>query len=296
MTISSIAQRADRLFSLFRIFAVAVVTFAGFGSLSAQCNSGEVLVGEDADNYYCMQKSKYESSPAKALAEQFCRTKRLLVADQNAIRALGFATDTQRFELFADTAQEQKSDLEHKLFDTFVDQSLDASVMAFRSAKSLNPWNVNNTINMLRAKGFESTTVISALRKIAAQKDKPAMFEAYEEFVETAKQVKEEWNTASDVTRDRQNANLRILLGALKVIQGDPQLGALVTSVEFGENLAYLYYLSGEVNDLGKVSDQKLKQLSELSGKLRSDLSAMVQSKRGWQRATGYGKGSPVCK
>jgi hypothetical protein len=273
---------------------VFVLDFAA--TVRAQCNSNEVLVGEDADNYYCMEKAKYDASPAKNLASQFCHAKYAVAGDQNAIRALGFNFDAQRFELFTDVAKDQKADLEHKVFDALLDQSLEGSGMAFKSAKSLNPWNVNNAVNMLKDKGFGNTAIINALRRVAAQKDKPAMYAAYKDFVELAKSAKEGWATGSDMAKDPDNANLRFLLGALKVMQGNPELGAAVTTLEFGENLAYLYYLTGEVNDLAKASGQKMKRLSELSAKLNGDVKALTQSKRGWQASTGYRTGTPVCK
>lgn len=273
------------------VFVLSVAT-----NVRAQCNSNEILVGEDADNYYCMQKSKYDASPARSLGSQFCQAKYAIVGDQGAIRALGFNIDAERFELFENVAKTQKADLERKLFDALLDQSLEATDMALKSAKSLNPWNVNNAINMLKEKGFGNTAVISALRRIAATKDKPAMYAAYKEFVETAKSAKEGWTTGSDMAEDPDNANLRLLLGALKVMQGNPELGAVVTTLEFGENIAYLCYLTGEVNDLAKASDQKMKRLSELSAKLNGDVKALTQSKRAWQASTGYKTATPVCK
>src|SRR5437660_1780346 len=67
----------------------------------AQCKPGDILVGEDADNYYCMERARYVGSMAQHYGVEFCHAKIAVGADQNAIRALGFATDAERFELYA---------------------------------------------------------------------------------------------------------------------------------------------------------------------------------------------------
>src|SRR5438874_1169778 len=78
-----------------------------FGIAYAQCKPGDILVGEDADNYYCMERSR--SSTAQHYGIEFCHAKIAVGADQNAIRALGFATDAERFELYAGVASTQKA-------------------------------------------------------------------------------------------------------------------------------------------------------------------------------------------
>jgi hypothetical protein len=265
------------------------------GITYGQCKSSEILVGEDADNYYCMEKAKYEGSDAQNFGLQFCHAKLAVAADQRAIHELGFATDAERFELFADVAKEQRADLKRKVFDAFLDQGLEKTETMLKSAKSLNPWNVNNAVHMLDTKRFGRPTIAAALRRIALQKDKPAMFVAYRDFVDVAKSAKEGWDTGSDMAKDPESADLRLLVGALKVVQGNPELGLAVTTFEFSESVVYLWYVSGEASELAKLSDEKLKRIPDLTERLKGHLKTMAQSKKTWRTATGYATGTPVC-
>ncbi|OGA72354.1 MAG: hypothetical protein A3G27_07545 [Betaproteobacteria bacterium RIFCSPLOWO2_12_FULL_66_14] len=253
-------------------------------------------MGEDSDNYYCRNKARYEGSDAQFAGTHFCIAKRTLAADQKAIRAMGFAIDTERFEMFGNVAREQKAELEQKLFDALLDGGLEATGMMVNSAASLNPWNVNNAVNMLRSKGFGNQTVIAALRRVAAQKNKAAMATAYHQFVEVAKAAKEGWSTGSAIASDPRNAELRLLLGALKVMQGNPELGLVVTGAEVGESLAYLVYLNGRVGELSSMTDEKLSRLSTLGKRLKDHVDAMRTSRTAWRQAMGINSGDPTCR
>lgn len=261
----------------------------------AQCKPGDLLVGEDADNYYCRGRGEYQGSAAEKAGARFCAAKLALAADQNAIRQLGFASDVERFEMFEDVAKEQKSELQRKVFDALLDQGLEAIGLAVDSAKSLNPWNVNNAVKMLEEKGFRNRAVAAALRRVAATKDKPAMAAAYHQFAEVAKAAKEGWNTGSDMASDQKNSEMRLLLGALKVAQGNPELGLLVTGVELGESLAYLVYVSGRVNDLTRSTDDKLLRVGTLSQRLKGHVDAVRASRSQWRHAMGIASGEPRC-
>lgn len=265
-----------------------------------QCKPGDVLVGEDADNYYCMERTKYEGSTTQKFGSQFCLAKQLLVADQTAIRNLGFALDAERFEMFENIAHEQKAELQHKIFDALLDQGLEATDIALDSAKSLNPWNVNKAIDMLKAKGFDNALIISALRRIALQEDKPTLLASYRDFVKLAKRAKEGWDTEAGIAKDPENSQLRLMVGALKIMQGNPELGLAVTAAEFSENLTYLGYLSGQVSDLTNASDEKLALLGTpthggLTQRLKLHVNDMMTAKNAWQKSSGYATGTPVC-
>jgi hypothetical protein len=283
--------------TLLRVYFLALpFLFFPLGSAHAQCKPGDILVGEDADQYFCMEKGKYEGSAAQKFGSQFCQAKQAVEADQSAIRALGFALDAERFEMFASVAAEEKTTLQQRVFDALLDQGLDASEAVLKSAKSLNPWNVNNAVKMLEAKGYGNASVIAALRRVAAQKDKPGMFSAYQDFVRVAKNAKEGWSTGSDMVKSTGSSQeLRLVLGALKMVQGNPELGLAITTAELGESVAYLAYLSGQVSELGKLSDEKLERLSGLSKRLKGHVEAMGTSKKGWRNSTGYATGLPVC-
>src|SRR5437870_2909576 len=115
------------------LLTLMLLLFAIEDAQAQKCKPGDVLVGEDADNYYCMERAQYEGSAAQRLGLQFCRAKPAVAADHNAIRELGFATDAERFELFANVAKEQKAELQHKVFDALFDQGLDAIETVFKS-------------------------------------------------------------------------------------------------------------------------------------------------------------------
>jgi hypothetical protein len=281
--------------------ALPLLLFLALQAVHAQCKPGDVLIGEDADNYYCMERAKYEGSATQNFGSKFCLAKRAVAADQTAIRELGFPLDAERFEMFKNVAQEQQAVLQHKIFDGLFDQGLEATGIVLDSAKSLNPWNVNKAIDMLKAKGFDNAEVIAALRRIAQQKDKPAMVAAYRQFVQAAKSAKEGWDTASDIASDPENSQLRLMVGALKVMQGNPELGLAVTAAEFAENLTYLGYLSGQVSDLTNASDEKLALLGTpthggLTQRLKLHVNDMMAARNAWQKSSGYPTtAAPVC-
>lgn len=261
----------------------------------AQCKPGDLLVGEDDDNYYCRRRSEYQGTPADRAGTKFCGATLALAADQNAIRQLGFAGDVERFNMFAKVAEEQKKDLQRKVVMALVDQSLEAGSLAMKSAKSLNPWNVNNAVTTLTEKGFGYPPIIAALRRIAAAKDKPAMAEAYEGFQKLAKSFVEGVNTGWDMGKEPESADLRFLLGALKIMQGNPEAGAIITGLEFGESMAYLYYVNSEVGDLSKATDDKLVRLTKLTERLKHRVDTIESARAQWRKAMGIRTGQPTC-
>jgi len=273
---------------------LAVVAIAP-GPTHAQCKPGDMLVGEDEDNYYCRSRREYEGSPTQALAARVCAARRTLAADQSAIRALGFGIDVERFEMFADVAKAQKAELEHKVFGALFEQAFEATGKAVESAKSLNPWNVNQAADLLEAKGFGNPAVIAALRRIARQRDKPAMAAAYQQFAAAVNGAKEGWSTGSGMAKDPDNAKLRLLVGALKVVQGNTDLGMAVTTAELGESLAYLVYVNGRVNELTKVSDEKLARLATLGNRVKGHVEDVRTARTAWRKAVVIKTGEPTC-
>jgi hypothetical protein len=262
---------------------------------SAQCKPGDVLVGEDEEQYYCMKRSDHEDSPTQKHGVAFCNQKRLVAADQNAIRVLNVALDADRFEMYTSVAKDQKQQLENLLFDAMLDQGLAAAGMALKSAKSLNPYNVNKAADDLVKNGFGHPDIIAALRKIASIKDKPAKAAAYREWEIRIKAARNGWRTAQGVAKDTANANLRMMVGALKLMQGNPQAALLINGLQAGESLLYLLYLNAQVDDLAASSDDRLAQLVTLSSRLKSHVETLVAEKKAWQKTTGYTGAWPIC-
>jgi hypothetical protein len=280
-----------------RLFSAAtLITVLGSPCRTAHAQPGPdyILIGEDADSYYYMKKSEYTGSAAEKTSQKYHQLKLVLGADQAAIREQGFAVVGERWELYAGVAKEEKEALQRDLFNALLDQALDATTLAAESAKSLNPWNVNKAIDLLKEKGFRNEAVLAALRKIARTSGKPEMAEAYKEFVEAFKAAKEGWNTGKDMKKDPENAQLRLAVGALKCLQGNPELGLVVTGAEFGEHLLYLGYLTGKVGELARVTDEKLSTLAVLTERLKGHVSELNEAKKAWRKATGYGTATPV--
>jgi hypothetical protein len=228
-------------------------------------------------------------------AANYCAAKLKVGADERAIQQMNFGNETRSFEMFADVSAEQKAKFQKKVLDALLDQGLEVTKMAADSAKSLNPYNVNATIKRLRAEGLNNDAIFAGLRKIAATKDKPAMAAAYKSFVDLVKNEKEGYDAGKDMAEDSQDANLRLLLGVLKVAQGDSEVGLVVTGADFGVSFAYLGYISGQVDDLTQVTDSKLLQLNSLIDRLKQDVSALNAAKQDWAGANDH-PGEPDCR
>lgn len=265
------------------------------GTAVAQCKPGDILIGEDADNYYCQSRIDYEGTPAQKYGAEFCREKTRVEADQNAIRQQGFSLDTEQFEMYGKVGEEQQAKIQHQVLDALLDQGLAGSVKAVDYAKSLNPVNVNKAISFLNKAGLNAPGVTSALRAVAAQSGKPGMAAAYKNFVVAARGAKEGWDLKETNEADSENKNLRLLLAGLKIAQGNYELGLVVQTAEFGESFAYLFYLDSRVDDLSRVTDDKLLRLNSLSERLKGDVAAKAQSKLNWQTATAHPGASPSC-
>ena len=113
------------------------------------------------------------------------------------------------------------------------------------------------------------------------------MAKAYEEFIEIVKYTKEGHETANGMNEDTHNANLLLALGALKVTQS-PEMAAVVTAAEFGEGLAYLGYVSIQVDDLARITDSKL-TLTNRIARLKRDVHAFNTVQKDWAASGKYG-------
>ena len=207
---------------------------------------------------------------------------------------MNFGSDARSFEMFAGVSEAQKAKFEEKISGALLDQALEATTLAAKSASSLNPWNVNSTINKLRANGLNSDMIFAGLRKIAATKDKPAMARAYKELVEHLKTLKEAHDNMKDAVEELKNGDPQLLLGVLKVAQGNPELGLAVTALDFGESFAYPGYVSTQVDDLTQVTDDKLTLLQGRIDRLKKDVDALNKAKRDWTTKSEK-SGGPDC-
>lgn len=229
-----------------------------------------------------------------ASADEFCRMKGLAQSDVDAIKAIDFKADVEQFEQFEALGKKEKAAFQKKALMAALDQGLEAAEKGVDAAKSLNPWSVNTAIKDLKARGYDNELLFSAMRKVAAAKNKPDKVEAYKAFVKLAKAGYEGYETGKDMREEPDNARLRFLLGALKVMQGNPELGLMVTGAEFGESLGWLYYLNKLQNERMDITDTKLRLLGQLSDNLKAHIDAMKSARSAWNAETGQA-GDPSC-
>lgn len=240
---------------------------------------------------------------AEIYAERFCGAKKLIAVDIQGVKALDFKADIQQFETFEKLSKDQKSEFERKAAMALVDQALDAGQMAAGSAKSLNPWNVNTAVKNLKAQkwikaaeahGLKTDLVFSAMRRIAAAKNKPDAAAAYKLFVHEAKVAREGYDTGHDMAKEPDTAGLRFLLGALKAVEIGPEAGLAVTGAEFIESAAWIYWLNKLENLQMAVTDQKLEQLTKLVQQLKAHAAKLNAARADWTKAARK-TGEPVC-
>ena len=233
-------------------------------------------------------------SAGSPVSVKFCAAKLKVSADERAIQQMNFGNDERSFEMFENVSKAQKMKFEEKVLGALLDQGIEATKMAANSAKSLNPWNVNTKINELRAVGLNNDTIFTGLRKLAAAKDKPAMAAAYKDLVDLVQSAKEGYDTGKDMAKEPENATLRLLLGVLKVAQGNPELGIAVTAADFGESFAYLGYMSVKVGDLTRLTDDKLVLLKSRIERLSNDVVSLRKAKQDWT-TTNAEQSEPDC-
>jgi tetratricopeptide (TPR) repeat protein len=247
-----------------------------------------------------MARDKFVSARAAA----FCRAKVAAAADRKAWEQLGvsFESAVERFKEFEDVSTDQRDEMKNKAFDAL----LDHSVPLAEAAGVLNPWNVNGAIKELRATSGRFAPVMApvedALRRVAAAKNKSERAEAYKAYVEMVKVKKDEIATHTAMAKDEKNRTLHGLLGVLKIVQGNPALGRVVSGVEFLESAAYLAYLrglrpggnTGAIGSMVSITDDQLKQLPAMRKQLKEHVAARNNARQAWQKATGK-TGEPVC-
>ncbi len=234
-----------------------------------------------------------EAASSNAIRQQFCKAADFIRKDQEGLRALDFKTDSEQFERYAEASREQKAAVQKKVIDGLLDQSLEVAQKGVEAAKSLNPVSVNDAIGKLKAAGFTNKRLLGAMRKVASTQGKPAMAESYKFFVDTAKSSKEAYDTDADMAKEPDSAQLRFLLGALKIMQKNPELGVVVMTAEFGESAAYLGFLNSAVAEQADLTDDKLYNESRLATQLRQHVAAKKQARADWVKAGNAGE--PDC-
>lgn len=247
----------------------------------------EILSGQE------IQTGKKKIDPQ--LIRSFCSAQMRVQADQEAIRALDFEAEITSFEMFEQVSQQQKAELINTLLSATLDQGLEASKMLPKKLMSLNIGNVHSEIKRLEVIGLNKNQhVINALYEIAQSIDERKKIKAYYRFLEQVQTAKKVYSAGAGVVKDSDNAGLRFLLGALQIAQQNKVLDLWVTAAEVGENFAYYLYLSGQVDDLTTLTEQKMKRLHELTTRMKNDMAVFKAAKRKLQ-AAGM-SGEPDCR
>jgi len=228
------------------------------------------------------------------LIRSFCSAKMRVKADQEAIRALDFKAEIASFEMFEQVSQQQKTELINTLLSAALDQGLEASKKLPRKLMSLNITNVHSEIKRLEVIGLnKNQDVVNALYELAQSIDERKKIKAYYRFLGQVQTAKKVYSAGAGVVKDPDNAGLRFLLGTLQIAQQNKVLDLWVTAAEVGENFAYYLYLSGQVDDLTTLTEQKMKRLHELTTRMKKDMAAFKEAKRKLQ-AAGV-SGEPDC-
>lgn len=280
------------------LFAIVplVVAFA-LPAYAAGCPPGTVKIGESREETateFIIHPICKELLVNPALAQSVCSAKLKIAADQEAIRLMNFKADTESFDRFEAIAQEQKEDLTNKLLSTVLDHGIEVAGKLANEVKSLNLDNVHSKIEKLKfIKLNKNQRVIDAMYEIAQSIDKRKRAKAYSRFIKELKTAKTIYSTGTGMAKDEENASLRFLLGALKIAQRNPEFGLLVTTVDVGENLAYLAYLPGQIDDLSKLTDDRMEILNERIKQMKQDMNTFKTAKKNWQ-ASGM-SGEPNC-
>lgn len=268
------------------IGAVSVASAADASRPSA-IRQLEILSGQE------IQTGKKKVDPQ--LIRSFCSAKTRVKADQEAIRALDFKAEMASFEMFEQVSQQQKAELINTLLSAALDQGLEASKKLPKQLMSLNITNVHSEIKRLEAIGLNKNQhVVNALYEIAQSIDERKKIKAYYRFLEQVQTAKKVYSAGAGVVKDSDNAGLRFLLGTLQIAQQNKVLDLWVAAAEVGENFAYYLYLSGQVDDLTRLTEQKMKRLHELTTRMKNDMAVFKEAKRTLQ-AAGM-SGEPHCK
>lgn len=268
----------------------------------SSCPPGTVQVGEEREEtptqiiiHPVCQQLPVAPVVDPALARSICSAKRRIAADQQAIRLMNFDADTESFEKFEWIAREQKAELTNKLLSAALDQGIDAASKLPKKLMTLNMNNVHKEIKKLESIGLnKNQRVIDAMYEIAQSIDERKKIKAYNRLLKEVKTAKEIYSTGTGIAKDPDNAGLRFLLGALQIAQRNPVLGLWVTAADVSENFAYFVYLTGQVGDLSKLTDDKMKALNERIVQMKKDMTAFKTAKQKWQ-ASGM-TGEPDCK
>jgi hypothetical protein len=269
-----------------RILTAAIVLLFS-NCAAAQCDPGDVVIGETAHFFICQKRSAYIGSEAERLCKKYFILTEAIKADQNAIKEFGFTIDSERFDLYEKISKERKEKLEGIIFNLLLDQGLEAVRGVVKAGSSLNPFNVNRTIALLESKGLKNKTIMAALRKIAATKDKPQMAKAIGELIDGINSAREGWAAGEAAAEDPSYAERHLIVGALKILLGSSELGLAITAAEVAENYVYLFYLTGEVASLARETDDKLIRLSALSARLKGHVADRRLALNSWREEIG---------
>jgi hypothetical protein len=275
------------------VLVAAVVCPGAVGGASATDTSRpsairqlEILSGQE------IQTGKKKVDPQ--LIHSFCLAKMRVRADQEAIRALDFKAEIASFEMFEQVSQQQKTELINTLLSAALDQGLEVSKKLPKKLMALNINNVHSEIKRLEVLGLnKNQNVVNTLYELAQSIDERKKIKAYYRFLEQVQTAKKVYSAGAGVVKDPDNTGLRFLLGALQIAQQNKVLDLWVTAAEVGENFAYYLYLSGQVDDLTTLTEQKMKRLHELTTRMKNDMAAFKATQRKLQ-AAGM-SGEPDC-
>lgn len=278
------------IFSTLTFIAPLVITFT-LPAYADGCPPGTVQIGERRVvtptviivRPICKRILNTHSKPSleSKLAQSICSNELKIAAYQKAIQQMNFKVDTASFEEFEAISKEQKEELQGKLLSAFIDQGLEAPKIL------LKPGNISNRqVKKLKSMfNINNEYLIDAINELARAKNRRMMSKAYDDVVDRINIMRESYSTAQDIKKNPDDATLRFLLGALRIAQGNSMLGEIVTAADVSENLAYLAYLTGQIDELSKLTDDKTRRLNQTIVKMKQAMSDLKTAKEKWQQS-----------
>jgi hypothetical protein len=310
-------QKCHRRRFSFDIFSIGFVITLFFAFMSIcygqlpQLNPGEVIVGKEVIDHgddgteirYTIFKGDYNHSKAAEYAQEYFKYKGILDKDQQAMNAesSNLHANVELLASYSKLTEEERKEFLKSLGGALLGKILDG-------AATLNPWNVNNAINWLKDHGVDSDIAASLLRSISKVPDKR---DKIDYFIKGYNAGKEGTDAEKELGSDDSNYNktLYLVLGSLKVAQGNPELAPWITSAEVTESFVFLGVMggwkntlpfvtndnqSGVVNRIVANTDFQLVSLTRLASSTKQNFDKCMAAKKAWQSAMGNYNATPI--
>jgi hypothetical protein len=229
---------------------------------------------------------------AKRIQAAQAELNKILVArdrDVDAIKNIGFATNSETFEQWNELSQSGQSELRGAALRFTFELAVHAAKGAIRAASkatgSFQPFKQQKLLGWLKQHGIENETLWNAIRAVAKTKGKPAMAAALNELLDQLVLLGNSTRTenAADV--------IVVLVGAVGIIIENPEIvelgllaGIFAADANFAlTGLVYLpvsYKTQSEIRALTQLSENNLSTLKSLSQRVKDRVVELKAARR----------------